>query len=394
MKFIDTAKIKVSSGSGGSGCISFRKEARVPKGGPDGGDGGKGGDIIFRTNAQMRSLLDFRYKSKYKAEDGSPGKKRLCFGAGGKDLIIEIPPGTLIKDLKGRVLFDCDDEKKECLFLRGGRGGKGNAFFKSSTNQSPQKAQKGEKGSSKGIILELKLLADVGIIGLPNAGKSTLISRLSDAKPKIADYPFTTLVPQLGVVSYQKGRSLVVADLPGLIEGAHLGKGLGIQFLRHIERTRFLVHLVDVMGGRVRVKNLKEKAYEIEWKKQEINQKINSNLNKKNQGKSNQEVDQKTVEKKLKRTKKFEEAIWENYKLIQKELRDYDKLFSNSFDVKKLRKKKQIVVFNKSDLISETKLKSLQSYFKRKKLNTFSISAATGKNLKGLIYQMGKFIFN
>lgn len=244
MKFIDEVRISVSSGKGGAGSVSFRREAMVPRGGPDGGDGGKGGDVVLRTDTRLHSLLDLRFQKTYKAQDGLPGEAQMRSGKNGENLVITVPPGTLVKDSDGRVLYDLT-EHTELVLLPGGLGGKGNTFYKSSVNQAPTVAQKGLAGQTLDIHLELKLLADVGIMGLPNAGKSTLISRISSAKPKIADYPFTTLVPNLGVVRFAEELTFVVADIPGLIEGAHTGAGLGIQFLRHIERCAVFVHLMS-----------------------------------------------------------------------------------------------------------------------------------------------------
>ena len=249
MKFIDEAVITAQSGNGGRGCVSFRREKYIPRGGPNGGDGGRGGDIVFRTAARKRTLYEFRYTRQLKAKNGMPGEGKDKTGRSGPDLIVEIPPGTVVSDAEtGRVILDFTRPGETVVLLRGGRGGRGNARFKSSTNRSPRFAQEGEPGEFMSLKLELKLLADVGLIGLPNAGKSTLISRISSARPKIADYPFTTLVPNLGVVKTRWGESFVVADIPGLIEGAHAGTGLGTRFLRHVERTRILVHLIDVSG--------------------------------------------------------------------------------------------------------------------------------------------------
>ncbi|HSE83689.1 MAG TPA: GTPase ObgE, partial [Thermodesulfobacteriota bacterium] len=247
VKFIDEAKINVKSGRGGNGCASFRREKYVPRGGPNGGDGGDGGDVIVIAKENMTSLLDYRYKRHYRAESGEHGKGKDQHGKSAPPLLIPVPIGTVIKDLSTeRILGDLTEDGQTLVVAKGGRGGKGNARFATSTNQAPKKAEPGEEGEEKDLLLELKLLADVGIIGFPNAGKSTLISRISAARPKIADYPFTTLVPNLGVVSYGENKTFVVADIPGLIKGAHEGTGLGIKFLRHIERTRILIHLLDL----------------------------------------------------------------------------------------------------------------------------------------------------
>jgi GTP-binding protein len=247
MKFIDYVKIHVKAGDGGRGCVSFRREKYVPKGGPDGGDGGRGGNIVLKATKELNTLLDLRYQREYKAERGEHGKGSNKHGRNGEDRIIPVPVGTLIKDAETEVVIaDLDYDGAKVIAARAGRGGLGNAHFATPTRQAPKFAQPGEKGEEKWLVLELKLLADVGLIGLPNAGKSTLISVISSAKPKIADYPFTTLVPNLGVVKLEHHRSFVVADIPGLIEGAHRGAGLGFQFLRHVERTSILLHLVDI----------------------------------------------------------------------------------------------------------------------------------------------------
>lgn len=246
MKFVDSVQIHVKAGDGGVGCVGFRREKFVPKGGPDGGDGGNGGDIILRANRQLSTLLDFQYKKKYEAQRGEHGLGSNQTGSSGWHVVLEVPVGTLIRDAETHsVLGDLVKEGQELLVAKGGRGGRGNSAFATSTNQAPRQFEQGGPGEEKEIELELKLLADVGLVGFPNAGKSTLISVISAAKPKIADYPFTTLVPNLGIVRIDTGKSFVVADIPGLLEGAHLGKGLGIQFLRHVERTRVLVFLIE-----------------------------------------------------------------------------------------------------------------------------------------------------
>jgi GTP-binding protein len=246
VKFIDEALITVQSGDGGRGCVSLRREKYVPRGGPDGGDGGKGGDVILKSSLRRRTLYPFQFKRQFKAQKGAHGQGKQKTGRNGQDLIIEIPPGTLVKDAAtGEIIKDFTTAGESFTVVKGGRGGLGNAHFKTSTNRTPRYAQPGEAGQIRELKLELKLLADVGIIGLPNAGKSTLISVMSSAAPKIANYPFTTLTPTLGVVETDWGDPFVVADIPGLIEGAHQGAGLGTQFLRHIERTRILIHLID-----------------------------------------------------------------------------------------------------------------------------------------------------
>lgn len=246
MKFIDEATITVQSGDGGRGCVSFRREKFVPRGGPDGGDGGRGGDVILLASLRRRTLRQFQFKSVFKARNGGYGQGRQKAGRDADDLIIEVPLGTLVRDAQtGERLCDLTGADDRYVAARGGRGGLGNTRFKSSTNRAPRHAQPGEAGQQRLLKLELRLLADVGLVGLPNAGKSTLITAISAARPKIADYPFTTLNPVLGVIQPEWGEPIVVADIPGLIEGAHDGAGLGTQFLKHIERTRVLVHLVD-----------------------------------------------------------------------------------------------------------------------------------------------------
>jgi len=246
VKFIDEATITVQSGDGGNGCVSFRREKYIPRGGPDGGDGGRGGDVVLKSTARRRTLLPFRYKSQFKATRGAHGQGRQKSGRSGADMIIEVPPGTIVRNAEtDEILKDFTSADETFVVARGGRGGQGNTRFKSATHQAPRFAQPGEAGQTLTLKLELKLLADVGLVGLPNAGKSTLIGAISSAKPKIADYPFTTLTPNLGVVRVGNAEPFVVADIPGLIEGAHRGAGLGVRFLRHVERTRILVHLVD-----------------------------------------------------------------------------------------------------------------------------------------------------
>ncbi|MCB0701880.1 MAG: GTPase ObgE [Ignavibacteriae bacterium] len=249
MKFIDIANIEVKSGNGGKGHISFRREKFVAKGGPDGGNGGKGGDLIIKGDNHLSTLLDFKYSKVYEAENGVDGGKNLCTGRNGKDRIIKVPVGTLVKNTEtGEVIADIIEAGQMEIIAKGGSGGKGNAEFKNSINQAPRYAQPGIPGVEMKITLELKLLADVGLVGFPNVGKSTLISVVSAAKPKIADYHFTTLVPNLGVVKIAESKSFVIADIPGLIEGASDGKGLGHQFLRHVERTKLLVFILEAFS--------------------------------------------------------------------------------------------------------------------------------------------------
>lgn len=338
MKFIDEVRISVSSGKGGAGRVSFRREAMVARGGPDGGDGGKGGDVIFKVDPRLHSLLDLKFQKTYDAQDGEQGGKQMSSGKGGADLILKVPPGTMIKNDAGELLHDLK-EGDEFVFLAGGIGGKGNVFYKSSVNQAPGVAQKGMPGQSMDIHLELKLLADAGIVGLPNAGKSTLISRISSAKPKIADYPFTTLVPNLGVVRFAEELTFIVADIPGLIEGAHEGAGLGTQFLRHIERCRLFVHLIDV--GPMASK-----------------------------------------------------GPWESYTEIRNELEQYDELKKGDEGFAPLATRQEIVVLNKIDSLDESALRAAVDIFRKKKMEVFTISAATGKNTKELVEVLGKRIFN
>jgi len=249
--FIDRAKIYVKGGDGGNGVVAFRREKYVPRGGPSGGDGGRGGDVVLEVDSNLSTLMDFKYKVHYKAERGDHGQGSNKIGRSAENLIIRIPPGTVVKDPEtGDVKADLVEQGQTFIAARGGRGGRGNARFASSVHKAPDFAEKGEPGEERWILLELKLIADVGLIGFPNAGKSTLLSRITSARPKIADYPFTTLTPNLGVVDSGtgEGRSFVAADIPGLIEGAHEGMGLGHEFLRHVERTRLLVHVIDAAG--------------------------------------------------------------------------------------------------------------------------------------------------
>ncbi len=338
MKFIDEITITVASGKGGPGKVSFRREAGTPRGGPDGGDGGDGGDLIFRVHRGLNSLIDLRMKREYRAKDGEPGRGNNQSGLAGEDVILEVPPGTIVKDENGEILLDLTQEG-DLVFLEGGLGGKGNPFYKSSINQAPSVAQKGLPGIEKKIQLELKLLADVGIIGQPNAGKSTLISRISAAKPKIADYPFTTLVPNLGVVKLGEYRSFVIADIPGLVAGAHEGVGLGVQFLRHIQRCRVFIHLVDIseLAGK---------------------------------------------------------DPWEAYVEIQNELMQYDKeKVMEEEDFLPLGGRPQMVVLNKVDTVDEDRRDEVIAEFEKNGVRPFWISAVSGENLKELLIEIGKKVF-
>lgn len=251
--FIDSAKIFVKSGKGGDGIIHWRREKFIPKGGPDGGNGGRGGDVIIRADRQLYTLLDFRYTKRYIAKNGNPGEGSNKEGRSAQPIVIKVPAGTLIKNEEtGETIADLVRDGDEIVIAKGGRGGKGNWLFRSSTNQAPRICTPGEPGQEFHLQFELKLLADIGLVGFPNAGKSTLIASISAAKPKIAAYPFTTLVPNLGMVYFQENKSFVVADIPGLIEGAHEGKGLGIQFLKHIERTKALLYLIDCNSDNIK----------------------------------------------------------------------------------------------------------------------------------------------
>lgn len=338
MKFIDEIKIRIASGHGGPGKVSFRREAMTPRGGPDGGDGGKGGDLIFRAFPNSNSLVDFKPMKRYAAQDGRPGESSNCAGADGEDLVLLVPPGTVVRGEDGQVLADLT-EVKEVVLLKGGRGGKGNWFFKNSVNQAPEKAQPGEDQQEMTVTLELKLIADVGIIGLPNAGKSTLISRISAAKPKIADYPFTTLTPNLGVVKAGDFTSFVVADIPGLIRGAHQGVGLGIQFLKHIERTRVFVHMIDVSAGEA-------------------------------------------------------DVALQAYREINEELVQYDRLNRERDGFFPLTTRPQLLVLNKIDTVGEAKLAALQAAFKKETgQEPLAISAVAGKNVDQLLYRLREHVF-
>lgn len=338
MKFVDEVTITVRSGKGGPGFVSFRSESMAPRGGPDGGDGGKGGNVVFRVKPQLNSLLAYRFKNKFNAQDGTPGGRRNMTGPDGQDLILNVPPGTIVRDAEtNQVLFDLS-EPGDTVFLEGGRGGKGNWFFRTSVNQAPEHAQPGEMGVTKAIKMELKLIADVGVIGYPNAGKSTLISAISAARPKIADYPFTTLAPNLGVVQISDDATLVVADIPGLVPGAHKGVGLGTQFLRHIERTNLFVHLVDASGAGGR-------------------------------------------------------DPLQDYQDILLELQEYDKAKSEEEGFRPLAERPQLVVLNKIDVLSREQREELVERFRRAGVEVREISAATRHGTRELIFELGRRVF-
>src|SRR4051812_3454575 len=263
--FVDRVVVKVEAGTGGSGCTSFRREHRVPMGGPDGGDGGRGGDIIVRGDSNLATLLDYTYRDRWSAERGEHGMGSNKTGHSGGDVVMPVPPGTIVRDNDTHeIIAEILEDGQEAIVAKGGRGGKGNSFFATATHQAPREWQPGEEGEARTLELELKLIADVGLVGQPNAGKSTLLSVISAARPKVADYPFTTLAPNLGVVQLTDHRTFVVADIPGIIEGAHEGKGLGLQFLRHIERTRILAFLIpiDAMDWQAEYDQLREEIAE------------------------------------------------------------------------------------------------------------------------------------
>ena len=328
--FIDYVKIIAKSGDGGNGAITFRREKYVAAGGPDGGDGGRGGSIYFKVDPDINTLLDFRFKRKFCAENGKNGEGSHRFGKSGEDLYIKVPIGTIVRDAEtGKIVTDLSNPGQVEKILPGGRGGKGNSHFATSTRQAPRFARDGEKGIEKEFILELKLLADVGLLGFPNVGKSTFISRVTSAKPKIADYHFTTLVPNLGVVKGEYGDSFVIADIPGIIEGASEGVGLGIQFLRHVERTRLLLHFLDISGTEGR-----------------------------------NPVD--------------------DFKIINEELKKYSE---------KLASKKQIIVANKIDIMQDdTLLKEVEDLAKKNELEVFKISGATGEGIKELMIRISELL--
>ncbi len=326
--FVDEVSIKVKAGGGGNGMVAFRREKFVPKGGPAGGDGGRGGDIIVLADGRLTTLIDYRYKRSYKADNGGAGGSNDMSGANGTDLVLKVPVGTQIYDVtSGELLIDLTEDGERRIIVKGGRGGRGNAKFASPTHQTPRFAENGEPGEERELRFELKLLADVGLIGFPSVGKSSLIAKVSAARPKIAEYHFTTLVPNLGVVRVDEERSFVMADIPGLIEGAHEGLGLGIQFLRHVERTRMLVHILDVSGFTGR-------------------------------------------------------NPADDFDIIMRELRLY------SPDLAEL---PQVIAFNKVDIQQGRETaEELTPVFEARGFKTFMISAATGEGTKQLVYFLGE----
>ena len=320
--FTDYTKIIIKSGDGGNGAISFRREKYVAAGGPDGGDGGKGGDVYFVVDKDKNTLIDFRYNKKYKATNGENGSGAKCSGKSGEDIYIGVPIGTVLKDNEtGKVIVDLSEPGQKELVLKGGRGGRGNQHFATSTRQVPRFAEDGEPGQEKEVILELKLLADVGLLGFPNVGKSTFLSTVTSARPKIANYQFTTLEPNLGVVKSKDGTSFVIADIPGIIEGASQGVGLGLQFLRHIERTRLLLHLIDVSGSEGR-----------------------------------NPVD--------------------DFNVINEELKKYSEKLAN---------RKQIIVATKCDVPNQELSEQLEKLAKEKNMEFFKISSVTGEGIEKLL---------
>ena len=326
--FIDYTKIIIKSGDGGNGAVTFRREKYVAAGGPDGGDGGNGGNVYFQVDKDKNTLIDFKYNKKFKAKNGENGSGSHCNGKYGENLYIKVPIGTVVKDIEtGKIVADLSKPNQTELILKGGRGGRGNSHFKTSTRQAPRFSEDGEKGEEKEVILELKLLADVGLLGFPNVGKSTFLKAVTDAKPKIANYHFTTIEPNLGVVKTKDGDGIVIADIPGIIEGASEGVGLGIQFLRHVERTRLLLHFLDVSGqeGRNPV---------------------------------------------------------EDFYAINKELKKYSE---------KLTTRKQIIVANKVDVMQdETLRKEVEELAKKEKLEIYEISAVTKQGVQELIDEVAK----
>lgn len=331
MKFVDEVRIRVKAGDGGNGCVSFRREKFIPKGGPDGGDGGKGGDVILQADIQIPTLLDLSYPNKFCAKRGGHGKGKHQTGKDGEDLIIKVPVGTVVKDDQtGEVLEDLIFDGQRFIAVKGGRGGRGNARFATSTIRAPRLAEKGEKGEERYLRFELKLLADVGLIGYPNVGKSTLLAKITSAKPKIASYPFTTLAPNLGVLEKEGERLFIVADIPGLIEGAHRGLGLGLRFLRHIERTRLLIHLLDISQEPPR--NSMEDFYSIN---KELNA-YNPSLSKKIQIIALNKIDIPSVRERASYfEKQFSNIGYKLFKISAKTGEGVDELIENVFRILK-----------------------------------------------------------
>jgi GTPase len=349
--FIDEAKIRVKAGDGGNGCMAFRREKFVPRGGPSGGDGGRGGDVIMESSNRHNTLIHFRYNPEHKAQRGEHGMGSNCTGLDGRSITLQVPVGTSLYDMEtGELVHDFQEPDEQLVIAKGGRGGRGNQHFATSTHQAPREHELGRAGEERAYRLELKLLADVGLVGYPNAGKSTLISRISAARPKIADYPFTTLEPNLGVVTVGEEpdlESFVVADMPGLIEGAHLGSGLGVQFLRHIERTRLLVHLVDVSDASGRPDPVED--FKV------INQELASFTS----SAVKREIDPFSGEG----------PIVPNHPLAGKPM---------------------VVVATKIDAANPEKLKKLTAYVKRRKLEFHAISAVTGQGIDELKWALAK----
>jgi GTPase len=321
--FTDRVRIFVKGGNGGAGALSFRREKHVPRGGPDGGNGGKGGDVVLEVSPQLNSLADYRFKHHFAAASGGRGGKSNRHGRDGTDMVLQVPPGTLVSDDQGALRADLTARRQRLVVARGGRGGRGNSTYRSATRQAPRMAELGEPGEARWLTLELKLIADVGLVGLPNAGKSTLLRAASAARPKVADYPFTTLEPVLGVVTLAGDASFVMADLPGLIEGAHAGAGLGHQFLRHVERTRVLIHVLDASAG-------------------------------------------------------DETQLWQAYEQVRDELRRYNAA---------LARRPHLVALNKMDLVREgAAVTALRQRLVRLRRRSFPISAATGEGVSDLLW--------
>lgn len=336
MRFIDEVKIQLTAGKGGPGCASFASDPLNPRGGPDGGDGGRGGDVVVKVNPHLNSLMHLQGKRVLSAKNGLPGSGQNRTGASGAHLVLEVPKGTVLRDQDGNLLIDIMEG--EHRILQGGRGGKGNTHYKTSVNQAPNRTQPGEAGEEADVTFQLKLMADIGVIGFPNAGKSTLVSTLTSAKPKIADYPFTTLQPQLGVVKLDLTSTFTIADIPGLIEGASQGVGLGHQFLRHIERTKAFVHMLDASDFSDR-------------------------------------------------------DLWDDFQVINKELSGYDATFTDLDDFVPLAEREQIVVFNKVDSASEDRLDHFEKKFNDNGFKVIRLSAVANINKDQLLKELSKIVF-